>query len=333
MSTLNENIQQAINDFDGIQEAIIEKGVDVPIGTSTKEYGDKIREIETGITPSGKITITENDINIDIAQYAFADVDVPQNKLNQEYDIEDDTIISADITLDGNLTAYIPDGASIINAGVFYNNSLITEVVIPNSVTTIADYTAPQFKGTFESCVNLRHISFSNSLEFIGTSAFKNCINLRNINLPESVICIQADAFYNTAYFNDEDNWDTDVLYIGDCLITGRFYSSFGQYTVHEGTRVISDAAFYQRQGLEAIRIPEGVTHIGSDAFGSSRLQVAYLPSTIEVIGLGAFYWSTSAPLTDIYYAGTQAEWESIQGLDRAGIPQSCTIHYEYTPE
>lgn len=41
------------------------------------EFPDAIADIETGITPSGKITITANADNIDVTQYALADVQVP----------------------------------------------------------------------------------------------------------------------------------------------------------------------------------------------------------------------------------------------------------------
>ena len=44
-STLSRNIVQTTNDFDSIREAIIEKGVEVPVGTATSEYAEKIKEI------------------------------------------------------------------------------------------------------------------------------------------------------------------------------------------------------------------------------------------------------------------------------------------------
>lgn len=46
MATLEENINQAIADFDDIEAAIEEQGVDVPFGTDTKEYGNLIRSIK-----------------------------------------------------------------------------------------------------------------------------------------------------------------------------------------------------------------------------------------------------------------------------------------------
>lgn len=45
MATLKENIKQAIADFDSIETAIEECGVNVPYDTDTSEYGDKVREV------------------------------------------------------------------------------------------------------------------------------------------------------------------------------------------------------------------------------------------------------------------------------------------------
>ena len=45
MATLQENIKQAIADFDSIENAIEECGVDVPYGTDTSEYGTLVKEV------------------------------------------------------------------------------------------------------------------------------------------------------------------------------------------------------------------------------------------------------------------------------------------------
>lgn len=45
MATLKENIQKAISDFDKIESAIKECGVDVPYDTDTSEYGNKVKEV------------------------------------------------------------------------------------------------------------------------------------------------------------------------------------------------------------------------------------------------------------------------------------------------
>ena len=48
MATLEENINQAIADFDDIEAAIKEQGVEVPDGTDTSEYGNLVRSIPSG---------------------------------------------------------------------------------------------------------------------------------------------------------------------------------------------------------------------------------------------------------------------------------------------
>lgn len=53
MATLAQNIQRAINDFNSIENAIVQKGVPVPDGTPTSEYGEKILSIESGVDTSG----------------------------------------------------------------------------------------------------------------------------------------------------------------------------------------------------------------------------------------------------------------------------------------
>ena len=60
MATLEENIAQAISDFDDIEAALIEQGVDVPSGTDTSEYGNKIRSIPRGGGVGGTVDQTYN---------------------------------------------------------------------------------------------------------------------------------------------------------------------------------------------------------------------------------------------------------------------------------
>lgn len=45
MADLKSTIQQAISDFDAIEAAIEESGVDVPFDTNTSEYGNKVRAV------------------------------------------------------------------------------------------------------------------------------------------------------------------------------------------------------------------------------------------------------------------------------------------------
>lgn len=62
MATLKENINKATSDFDSIKTAIEEKGVEVPYGTDTREYADKIRAISYDPATVVPLTVTENGV-------------------------------------------------------------------------------------------------------------------------------------------------------------------------------------------------------------------------------------------------------------------------------
>lgn len=66
-------ISQAISDFDGIEKAIEAAGVDVPFGTDTSEYGDKITEVyEKGLS-DGK-TVFNASTHYDFPSVGSVDV-------------------------------------------------------------------------------------------------------------------------------------------------------------------------------------------------------------------------------------------------------------------
>lgn len=60
MASLKEIIEQAISDFDGIEKALEEYGIDVSYGTDTSEYGNLVRELGER---SGKLIIEAVDPN------------------------------------------------------------------------------------------------------------------------------------------------------------------------------------------------------------------------------------------------------------------------------
>ena len=53
-NTLTQNINQAINDFKGVRQALMDKGVEIPSGTPTSQYGAKIGEISGGVNNQQK---------------------------------------------------------------------------------------------------------------------------------------------------------------------------------------------------------------------------------------------------------------------------------------
>ena len=83
----------------------------------------------------------------------------------------------------------IPDEVTTIKSYAFYGCSALTSVTIPNSVTSI-EY------GAFYGCSALTSVTIPNSVTSIGRSAFEECSALTSVTIPNSVTSIGSDAFY-----------------------------------------------------------------------------------------------------------------------------------------
>ena len=76
-------------------------------------------------------------------------------------------------------------------ADLYFNNELVTEITIPDSITSLGNY-------AFSSCTSLKKVIFpeTTQVQSIGESAFSCCFNLTSINLPDTITSIEKYTFY-----------------------------------------------------------------------------------------------------------------------------------------
>ena len=129
------------------------------------------------------------------------------------------------------------------------NNSTITSITIPNSVTTISD-------GAFSYLPNLTSVILGNNITNIGQYAFQECYKLENISLPTNLSKIGFAAF--------------------------RLCTKIKEITVPRTVNKIEDYAFLNCSILDNVVIQNGVGAIGVGAFeGCSNLKLVYIPTSV----------------------------------------------------
>ena len=109
--------------------------------------------------------------------------------------------------LDGELITelVIPDSVTTIGSYAFSNCDSLTSVTIPDSVTTIGSY-------AFYGCTSLTGVTIPDSVTCIGNAAFAFCTSLTNVTIPDSVTCIGNAAFsgcnsLTSVIFEDPTGW------------------------------------------------------------------------------------------------------------------------------
>lgn len=137
----------------------------------------------------------------------------------------------------------------------------------------------------FRGCGFAGSLTIPKSVTRLGREAFRDCQNLTNVVIPASLTSIKYGAFYGC--------------------------TGLTSVTIPEGVTAIEVFAFRNCSSLTGVVIPEGVTCIPDFAFdGCASLTSITIPESVTSVSYGAFNGCSS--LKDVYYLGTQAQWEKM---------------------
>ena len=134
-------------------------------------------------------------------------------------------------------------------ADLYINNKLLTNLIIPNTVTDINAY-------TFHGCESLKTVIIPNSVTTIGECAFSSCGSLTSITIGNSVTSIEWGAF-------------------SGC--NGLISVTIGNNVTNIGSYVFSNCI-----NLTDVVIGDGMKSIGGNAFNYSNLKRVYYTGTVE---------------------------------------------------
>ena len=166
---------------------------------------------------------------------------------------------------------------------LYLNGELVTELVIPEGLTSIGEY-------TFNGCGSLTSITIPKDVTEIGHSAFGGCVSLKEVviedgnealtlgdnrifsdsysytttglfdDCPLECVYLGRNLTYSTSPFNDDDNTLVSVT-IGDCVteiqqsLFRNCCSNLKELTIGKGVRSIGAYAFTNGKALEKITI------------------------------------------------------------------------------
>ncbi len=212
-------------------------------------------------------------------------------------------------------TVYIPETATSISPGAFIGCEKLEYVTIPSTVTSIG-------AGAFSGCGSLRSLTFIGDSDIVLTGdsmIFENPSEITIINATEGkTISLSSElvggngiskAETGAAMVFDGNSWYEAYMFTfdGDSISKITWKGNFrGTLVIPSSTDVICNGSNNQLFGfdkdwIEAVAIPSGVTAIGNNAFsGCYGLKSAPIPPTVISIGKNAFAGCTSLASLDL---------------------------------
>ncbi len=107
-------------------------------------------------------------------------------------------ITAHNLYIDNNLVTdlVIPNTVTEIKDNAFYNASCFASVTIPNSVTSIGRW-------AFRGCIGLPSVTIPNSVTSIDFGAFQDCSGMTSVTIGSGVTSIGYSAFYDCSGLTD----------------------------------------------------------------------------------------------------------------------------------
>ena len=217
------------------------------------------------------------------------------------------------------LQIVIQNGVTSIGTGAFQGSAAIG-AEIPASVKTIGG-------SAFRNCSDLASVKISEGVESIGENAFRGCGKLESITLPASVGSVGSAAFMECRELTQAAFASGSKKVEMRDNVFARCYN-LAKVTLPSRINRVGAGMFMDCLLLSQVVVSQGAESIGESAFAScGALRSVTIPDSVTQIEIAAF--ASCPSLTDIYFGGSEAQWQSITKLgDSNTALANKTIHY-----
>ena len=229
------------------------------------------------------------------------------------------------------------------------------EVLTISGTGRIPDYNDPSSGGNntapwYGYAYQIKKVVLGSGVQNIGNDAFADCYGMTDITIPDGVTSIGDSAFDGCSALTEISIPGT-VSSIGDSVFSG--CSALTEISIPDTVSSIGDSAFSRCSALTEISIPSTVSSIGSYAFSGCALSEVEIPQGITSIQTRTFQYCTKLTkitipdsvtsveicafdncpvLKNVYYGGTEAQWEGMYVDNYAGNNSAlldATLYFE----
>lgn len=223
----------------------------------------------------------------------------------------------------------VADGVTSVCTGAFAGCINMKDAVLPPSLKELS-------VGMFYSC-GFEHFDIPDTVEKIGTSAFKECYLLESVTIPDSVKLICGNAFSYAGlksvtipgsvkiiggYWSEEEQFIVDIAPFQYC-------DNLETVILEEGVEELGYATFWDCPAIKNVVLPDTLKTVGMNAFGGCvELESLVIPASVEKFDMYAVCYCPK--LKDIYYKGTQEQWNEIEIAEENEELKAIPVHYGY---
>lgn len=167
---------------------------------------------------------------------------------------------------------------TIMQDGVFYNNTSLTSIQLPNKLENFWD-------NAFYGCKALNNIVMPSTVVGIYNNVFEGCTSLSNVKLNEGCTTLGHHVFKNCPLA--EVTFPNSLTSIGEWAFEGTTLKTVDLSNTHITS--LSTGSFYNCTQLSDVKLPKTLTDIGNNAFFCSVIASITFPPSLQKIGDWAF--------------------------------------------